>query len=96
MAGRSPGDLFGKGSEMVKSRFDEQEVSVLARHPLQASLVYVNTRMPQTVLSEPVWEGRMTPEDCRGLTPLIYAHDKAYGRFDLDLERRVGFGKIVA
>ncbi|TNE42797.1 MAG: hypothetical protein EP345_05840 [Sphingomonadales bacterium] len=48
--------------------------SALALHFLQASLVYVNTRMSQTVLTEPAWEGRTPPvkavllakaEDCR-------------------------------
>lgn len=56
---------------MATNRIDEQEVSVLALHLLQASLVYVNTRMLQTVLAEAVWQGRMAPEDYRGLTPLI-------------------------
>lgn len=63
---------------------------------LQASLVYVNTRMLQSVLTEPAWEGRMMPEDYRGLTPLIYAHVNPYGRFDLDLDSRIDFGKIAA
>ena len=37
--------FFGKGGEMATNRIDEQEVSALALHLLQASLVYVNTRM---------------------------------------------------
>src|SRR3546814_9796126 len=64
--------FFGKGGEIATNRIHEQEISVLALHLLQASLVYVNTRMLQTVLVEPKWAGRMTPEDYRGLTPLIY------------------------
>lgn len=88
--------FFGKGGEMATNRIDEQEVSALALHLLQASLVYVNTRMLQTVLSEPAWHGRMAPEDYRGLTPLIYAHVNPYGRFDLDLDSRIDFGKIAA
>ncbi|MCJ8510550.1 Tn3 family transposase, partial [Rhizobium lemnae] len=36
--------FFGKGGEMATNRIDEQEVSALALHLLQASLVYVNTR----------------------------------------------------
>src|SRR3546814_1307609 len=74
----------------------EQEISVLALHLLQASLVYVNTRMLQTVLVEPKWAGRMTPEDYRGLTPLIYSHVNPYGRFDLDLNDRIDFGRLAA
>lgn len=88
--------FFGKGGEMATNRIDEQEVSALALHLLQASLVYVNTRMLQTVLAEPAWHGRMAPEDYRGLTPLIYAHVNPYGRFDLDLDSRIDFGKIAA
>ena len=57
---------------------------------------YVNTRMLQTVLVEPKWAGRMTPEDYRGLTPLIYSHVNPYGRFDLDLNDRIDFGRLAA
>lgn len=56
----------------------------------------MNTRMLQTVLAEPTWHGRMAREDYRGLTPLIYAHVNPYGRFDLDLDSRIDFGKIAA
>ena len=47
--------------------------------------------MMQSVLSEPKWSSRLTPEDYRGLTPLIYGHVNPYGRFDLDLDRRIDF-----
>ncbi|BAV52471.1 transposase Tn3 family protein (plasmid) [Mesorhizobium loti] len=88
--------FFGKGGEIATNRLDEQEISALALHLLQASLVYVNTRMLQTVLVEPKWAGRMTPEDYRGLTPLIYSHVNPYGRFDLDLNSRIDFGRLAA
>ncbi|WP_217699595.1 transposase, partial [Rhizorhabdus histidinilytica] len=45
---------------------------------------------------EPKWAGRMTPEDYRGLTPLIYSHVNPYGRFDLDLNDRIDFGRLAA
>ena len=83
--------FFGKGGEIASNRLDEQEISVLALHLLQASLVYVNTRMMQSVLSEPKWSARLTPDDYRGLTPLIYGHVNPYGRFELDLDRRIDF-----
>ncbi len=51
--------------------------------------------MLQTVLAEPPWECRMTLEDYRGLTPLIYAHVNPYGRFDLDLDSRTDYDKIA-
>lgn len=88
--------FFGKGGEIASNRVDEQEISALALHLLQASLVYVNTRMLQTVLVEPKWADRMTPEDYRGLTPLIYSHVNPYGRFDLDLNSRIDFGRLAA
>ncbi|MFK3781397.1 Tn3 family transposase [Agrobacterium sp. NPDC089420] len=86
--------FFGKGGEIATNRVNEQEVSALALHLLQASLVYVNTRMLQTVLVEPKWAGRMTAEDYRGLTPLIYSHVNPYGRFDLDLSKRIDLGGL--
>ncbi|QGM48321.1 Tn3 family transposase [Methylocystis heyeri] len=88
--------FFGKGGEIATNRTDEQEVSALALHLLQASLVYVNTRMLQAVLVEPKWAGRMTPADYRGLTPLIYSHVNPYGRFYLDLNSRIDFGRLAA
>jgi TnpA family transposase len=88
--------FFGKGGEISTNRIEDQEISVLALHLLQASLVYVNTRMMQSVLVEPKWSGRLTPEDYRGLTPLIYAHVNPYGRFDLDLNSRIDFDRQAA
>src|SRR3546814_1304374 len=85
--------FFGKGGEIATNRIHEQEISVLALHLLQESLVYVNTRMLQTVLVEPKWAGRMTQEDYRGRTPSIYSHVNSYGRFDLDLNDRIDFGR---
>ena len=81
--------FFGKGGEVATNRLEDQEVSVLALHLLQSCLVYVNTLMMQRVLAEPAWSARMTREDYRGLTPLIYAHVNPYGTFDLDLEQRI-------
>lgn len=88
--------FFGKGGEIASNRLDDQEISAMAPHLIQASLVYVNTRMMQSVLSEPNWSARLAPEDYRGLTPLIYAHVNPYGRFDLDLDRRIDFERKQA
>ena len=68
----------------------------MALHLLQASLVYVNTRMMQSVLSEPKRAAHLTPEDYRGLTPLIYGHVNPYGRFELDFNRRIDFERKQA
>ena len=88
--------FFGKGGEIATNRLEDQEISALALHLLQASLVYVNTRMIQSVLVEPKWSRRLTPEDHRGLTPLIYAHVNPYGRFDLDLNDRIDLERRAA
>jgi len=38
---------------------------------VQNVLCLINTLMIQRVLAAPVWMERMTPEDLRGLTPLL-------------------------
>lgn len=62
---------------------------MLSLHLLQLSLVYVNTLMIQEVLASASWSGRLTEEDLRGLTPLIFGHVNPYGRFELDMEKRL-------
>ena len=88
--------FFGKGGEISSNRIADQEISVHALHLLQASLVYVNTRMVQSVLSEPSWASRLSDRDYRGLTPLIYSHINPYGRFDVDLSKRIDFERMAA
>ncbi len=62
---------YGKGGEFASNRLDDQEISMLALHLLQISLLYVNTLMVQEVLAEGEWMKRLTTEDYRGLTPLF-------------------------
>jgi hypothetical protein len=62
---------------------------MLALHLLQNALVYINTLMRQRVLSEVTWATRLTVEDLRALTPLIYAHVSPYGHFLLDMLTRL-------
>lgn len=81
--------FYGKGGEVATNRLEDQELSVLALHLLQISLVYVNTLMIQQVLNEPNWLSRMKLEDFRALTPLIYAHVNPYGIFELDMNTRL-------
>jgi hypothetical protein len=52
-------------------------------------MVYVNTLLIQRVLSEPRWWRMMQAADLRALSPLIYAHINPYGRFDLDMDKRL-------
>jgi TnpA family transposase len=44
--------LFGKSSEIATNRREDQELTMLALHLLQNSLVYINTLMLQQVLAE--------------------------------------------
>ena len=81
--------LFGKGGEFSSNRREDQEVTAQSLTLLQNCLVYVNTKMFQSVLSEKKWAAKMTPEDRRGITPLIYTHVTPYGKFDLDLSKRM-------
>ena len=81
--------FYGKSGEIATNRLEDQEISVLALHLLQASLVYVNTLMLQQVLEEPGWLERMQPEDRRGLSPLLYYHVNPYGSFELDMAKRL-------
>jgi TnpA family transposase len=84
--------FYGKGGEVATNRLEDQEISVLSLHLLQTALVYVNTLMIQEVLRAPAWRGRLTPEDLRGLTPLIYTHVNPYGLFLLDMDERLDLG----
>jgi TnpA family transposase len=43
---------YGKRGEISTNRKDQQEMSLLCLHLLQASMVYVNTLMIQQVLAE--------------------------------------------
>ena len=45
--------------------------------------------MIQQVLTDRVWLERMGADDLRALTPLIYAHINPYGRFELDMQKRL-------
>jgi TnpA family transposase len=81
--------FFGKGSEMTSNRQKDLELSMLALHLLQICMVYINTLMIQQVLAERQWGQRLTKEDLRALTPLIYGHINPYGLFLLDMRARL-------
>lgn len=80
---------YGRSGEISTNNRDEQEVSILSMHLLQVCLVYINTLLIQQVLAEPDWLNRLTEEDLRALTPLIYGHVNPYGRFYLDMDQRI-------
>lgn len=81
--------FYGKNGEFTSNRLEDQEITMLALHLLQLSLIYVNTLMIQGVLAEKAWLNQLKQEDYRGLTPLIYAHINPYGNFRLDLSERL-------
>jgi TnpA family transposase len=81
--------FYGKGGEMASNRLEDQELAMLALHLLQMAMVYINTLMIQQVLTDEVWWARMTPDDLRALTPLIYTHMTPYGTFRLDMNERL-------
>lgn len=90
LSGTAPNFIFF-GKQGVISSNDEvdQELSILCLHVLQSSLVYSNTLMQQQVLKTPEWEGRLTLEDKRSLTPLFYKHINQYGLFRIDMNQRI-------
>ncbi len=81
--------FYGEHGEFTSNRPADQELSMLSLHLLQISLVYINTLLIQNVLTEPAWQQRMTEEDWRGLTPLIYHHVNPYGRIELNMDQRL-------
>src|SRR5580692_9907128 len=80
-------DLFyGKDSELTGADRESQEVSMLALHLLQSTLVHINTLLLQQVLADPAWSDRLTDADLRALTPLFWSNINPYGTFHLDMD----------
>ncbi|MCW2913627.1 MAG: putative transposase [Actinomycetia bacterium] len=51
--------------------------------------MFINTRLLQAVLGDPVWAAKLTEEDRRGLSPLFWIYINPYGRFFLDMDARL-------
>nr|WP_218002442.1 Tn3 family transposase [Nocardia brevicatena] len=83
---------YGKSAEIASNRRDEQEMSVLCLRICQAALVYVNVLMIQDILADPEWDGVLTAEDERGLTPLFWSHVLPYGEVKLNMNSRLALG----
>jgi TnpA family transposase len=84
--------FYGRSSEIATNDREEQEMAVLSMHLLQMCMVYINTLMIQQILAESDWQDRLELEDLRALTPLIYAHVNPYGRFYLEMDKRLSLG----
>jgi TnpA family transposase len=81
--------FYGKDGVLTGEDREHAEVSMLALHLLQSSLVYVNTQLIQAVLRDREWAKRLTGEDRRGLSPLFWTHINPYGRFYLGMDTRL-------
>ena len=84
--------FYGKLGQIATNNTDDQELSILCLHLLQACMVYINTLIIQQILSQPYWQDRFTPEDYRALTPLFSGHINPYGLFPLDFNKRIVIG----
>jgi TnpA family transposase len=87
--------FYGKSGEIPSNNRVEQEIAILSLHLLQMCVVYINTLMIQQVLTEPEWVNRLSKEDLRGLTPLLYGHINPYGTFVLDLSKRLELERVA-
>lgn len=81
--------FFGKLGEITSNDKEEQELSIVCLHLLQACMVYINTLMIQKILAEPKWKNRLTKEDKRALTPLLHSNINPYGLVSLDMSVRL-------
>ena len=81
--------FYGRSGEISSNRCKNQEISVLSLHLLQLSMVYINTLMIQQIITENNLLDKLTKEDKRAITPLIYEHVNPYGLFPLDMNERL-------
>ena len=84
--------FYGKDSELTGDDREDQEISMLAMHLLQSSLVLVNTLIIQHILAEPEWTKRLTDRDRKALTALIWNHVNPYGTFHIDMNTHLDLG----
>ena len=84
--------FYGKLGEISTNNKDDQELGIACLHLLQVCMVYINTLIIQSVLSDPKWDQLLTEEDKRALTPSLYGHINPYGLFPLDFNQRINFG----
>lgn len=81
--------FYGRSGEISSNHEKAQTLSVLSLHLVQLSMVYINTLMIQKIIEEHGLKNKLTKEDKRALTPLIYEHVNPYGLFPLDLSTRL-------
>ena len=81
--------FYGRLGEISTNLTHDQELSLLCLHLLQVCMVYMNTILIQTALSDPKWASIFTPEDWRALSPLFHAHINPYGALSIDMSTRI-------
>lgn len=54
-----------------------------------AALVHINTLLLQAALEVPEFHHLIGPDERRGRTPLFWSNISPYGRFRLDMDRRL-------
>ena len=87
---------YGRHGEFSTNKWEDQELAMLALHLLQIALVFIQTLMIQEVLTEPAWMNKLTKEDLRGLTPLIYSNVNPYGLIRLNMTERLAIERAEA
>jgi TnpA family transposase len=87
--------FYGKNRDLTGADRETTEVSMLALHLLQSSLVLVNTLLLQAILEEKEFSELLGPEDRRGLTPLFRTHINPYGTFKLDMNTSLDLGSYA-
>lgn len=81
--------FYGRLSEISSNNTNDQELSLLCLHLLQVCMVYINTILIQTALSDPKWVLILKTDDRRALSPLFHAHVNPYGLLSLDMNTRI-------
>lgn len=81
---------YGREGVLTGDDREHAEVSMLALHLLQSSLVFIkHPAAPGGPARPGMGRGRLTEEDRRGLSPLFWSHVNPYGRFRLDMDARL-------
>ena len=81
--------FYGRLGEISSNDPNNQELGLLCLHLLQVCMVYINTILIQTALSDPKWILILGIEDRRALSPLFHAHINPYGFLVLDMTTRI-------
>ncbi|ONM47892.1 MULTISPECIES: Tn3 family transposase [Nocardia] len=87
---------YGKDGALTGPDREHTEVSMLALHLLQSSLVHINTLLLQRVLQDPQFRNLMGDNERRALSALFWSNINPYGRFLLDMNRRLDLARQAA